>query len=187
MFYKMGFYLAWIFLTHPFCFAKIEHNWLSSKTGRTKTLFATKDPEKLKQFVASGLFQGEKIFGDWKIILHSAVYFSNEENPDTSKDQPASAIVYSLTETKNWKPHFAGKGYQFSLILAEKVKNPNRLFILRYWTGTMGCSFIDLNFSSSIEAKNQPKIEYRSTKTVTKDNPLGKTCQPSHPLIQGIK
>ena len=162
-----------------------RHNWLSSKTGRTNILFATKDPEKLKQFVPSGLFQGEQIIGNWKVILHSPVYFSNEENPDTSKDQPASAIVYSLTKTKNWIPRFAGKGYKFSLIQTQEINNI--LFILRYWTGTMGCSFIDFSFYPSVKVKNQAQIEYRSTSTVTTNNPLGEICKTDNSLIQGFK
>ena len=157
-----------------------EKNWFSVENGRTKYLFGTKNPKKIEKFVPSGRMAQEKIIGPWKIILRPAVYYSNEENPDISKDRPASIVVYSLKNSngkKVWNPRFAGKGYKFSILNSPQTES-SPLFMIRYWSGVMGCSFIDLSFFSNPDLTNQPLIEYRSTGSVTTTNRLGDLCKP---------
>lgn len=147
-----------------------KKNWLSTKGGRTKYLWGTTDPENLNQFVPSGRKAVEKTLGQWKILLRPPIFYSNQEDPDTSKDRPASAIVYYKEQA-----HFAGKGYKFSIMENPKTEKAP-LFILRYWTGVMGCSFIDLSFFQDPESTG-PLLEYRSTRSAYGDHP-GDLCQP---------
>ena len=54
------------------------------------------DPLKKKrsgQFVPSGRDPKNKTIGDYQITIYYPVYYSNEENFDTSKDKPASVTV----------------------------------------------------------------------------------------------
>ena len=150
-----------------------DENWLTAKNGRTVYLFGTTDKEKIKRFIPSGqskqkntktpLNSQQTIIKQWRIVIYLPIFFSNEENPDTSKDQVASVLVYnlndSLSEEEQLQPVFVAKGYQFSVI--KNPSNTNFDFILRYWSGVMSCSLIDIGFSHNVEF---PSVEYRSTK-----------------------
>ena len=158
-----------------------DENWLTAKNGRTVYLFGTTNKEKIERFIPSGqskqkntetpLDSQQTIIKQWRIVIYSPVFFSNEENPDTSKDRVASVLVYnlnnSLSEREQLQPVFVAKGYKFSVI--KNPSNTNFDFILRYWSGVMGCSFIDMGFSHNVEL---PSVEYRSTR----DYDL---CEPS--------
>ena len=107
-----------------------------------------------------------KTIGDYQITSYYPVYYSNSENPDTSKDKPASVTVSYKGEIQ-----FVGKGYKFSLIEKAKTKY-EPLFIIRYWSGSIVCSFTDISFNP----KKKPLLEQRSTKSVTDTNSLGELC-----------
>ena len=143
-----------------------QDTWLSAENGRSSSLFSSFKKEEIKQFVASGRDPIEKTIGDYQITIYHPVYYSNQENPDTSKDKPASVTISYKGEIQ-----FVGKGYKFSLI-----ENPQTeyepLFIIRYWSGTMGCSFTDVSF----HPKKDPLMERRSSRSVTDTNPLGDSC-----------
>ena len=160
-----------------------EKNWLSAEHGRTVYLFGTTISEKIKKFIPSGRKPEEKRIGKWKIILRPPVYYSDQENPDTSKDKPASVIVHSLettdsNKTAKQKTHFVAKGYKFSIIPNPKMEK-DLLFIIRYWPGVMGCTLIDFSFFQDPESKDNPLIEYRSTRSITDTNKIGELCKPS--------
>jgi len=138
-------------------------NWLTIESGRTVYLFGTVDKEKIKKFIPTGHKPEQSIIGQWKILLYPPVFYSNEENPDTSKDRSSSVLVYnlesSLSAEEKSEPVFVAKGYKFFII--DTPSNRNFDFVLRYYPGVMGCSLIDMGFSQSIKS---PSIEYRSTK-----------------------
>ena len=143
-----------------------ENTWLSAENGRSRSLFSSFKKEEIKQFVPSGRDPKVKTIGDYQITIYYPVYYSDQENPDTSKDKPASVIVSYKGEIQ-----FVGKGYKFSLI--EKPKTEYEpLFIIRYWSGTMGCSFTDISFNP----QKEPLMERRSSRSVTDANPLGDSC-----------
>ena len=151
-------------------------NWLTIKHGRTQSLFGTANKNKiLNSFIPSGDSETSTRIKDWEILIRHGVYYSNEENPDTSKDKPASVIVYHL-ENDNKQPHFAGKGYKFFLIKEPDTKQ-KPLFIVRYWSGAMGCSFIDLSFFENQRVDTKPVIEYRSSV----DDRIGEICEAPIP------
>ena len=143
-----------------------KKTWLSAKNGRSSSFFKSFKKKEIKQFVPSGHNPKSQTIEDYKITIYYPVYYSNEQNPDTSKDKPASVIVSYKEDIQ-----FVGKGYKFLL-----VKNPKTeykpLFIIRYWSGSMGCSFTDVSF----HPKKKPLLENRSSRSVTDTNPLGDLC-----------
>lgn len=171
---EMVFNVLWfICLTFSFgCYGKellSRDTWLTAENGRSSTFFGSFEKEDIKKFVPSGRNSERTIIEDYHITIYQAVYYSNEENPDTSKDRPASVIVSYKKEIQ-----FVGKGYQFSLIKNLKTEyKPS--FIIRYWSGVMGCSFTDISFHPN----KKPLIERRSTRSVTETNVLGELCQVS--------
>ena len=150
-------------------------NWLRTKNGRTTYLFGTIDTKKIKTFTVSGYKAKEQTIGTAKIILYNPIYYSNEENPDTSLDQPSSAIIYKTSKENS--AVFTARGYKFSIIDLPKKED----FILRHWSSVMGCTFTDLHFSKKLKPI-KPKIKYRSTSSVTDTDNIGKLCQPSTAL-----
>ena len=81
-----------------------------------RTIFGTTNKDKILKFISSDehvLISNTKTpngirIKDWEILIRHGVYYSNEENPDTFKDKPASVIVYRL-ENREKQPYFAGK------------------------------------------------------------------------------
>ena len=153
-----------------------QDNWLQATNGRTVYLFGSNNPNKIKHFVSSGRLSAEKQLGIWKVVLFHAVYYSNEENFDTSKDMPASVMVYDTSNKKNPKLVFAGKGYKF-FILENPETIPSAAFILRHWAGMMGCSFTDLEFPKNNEDW-QLSQQHRLTASITVTNKIGELCTP---------
>ena len=143
-----------------------KDTWLSAKNGRTSSFFGSFKKEEIKQFVPSGRDPKKKTIGDYQITIYYPIFYSNEENPDTSKDKPASVTVSYKGEIQ-----FVGKGYQFSLIEKPKTKY-EPLFIIRYWSGVMGCSLTDISFNP----QKKPLREKRSTRSITDTNSLGDLC-----------
>ena len=141
-----------------------NENWVTAKGGRTVYLFGTMDKEKIKKFVPTGLGPEEKTFGKWKIVQYSPVFYSNEENPDTSKDKSSSVLVY-----KEGELYFVAKGYNF--FIEESPGDSDLDFILRYYPGVMGCSLIDIEFT---EKAKVPFVRYRSTKDYSACSPSAK-------------
>ncbi len=143
-----------------------ENTWLSAKNGRSSSFFGSFKKKEIKQFVPSGRDPKSQTIGDYQITIYYPVYYSDEGNPDTSKDKPASVIVSYKGDIQ-----FVGKGYQFSLVENPKTEY-KPLFIIRYWSGTMGCSFTDVSFHPG----KKPLLENRSSRSVTDTNPLGDLC-----------
>ena len=157
----------------------LDHfNWLKAKNGRTSYLFGTINPDKIQLFTPSGHSPEEKRIGQWKIILRHPIYYSNEENPNTLKDQPASAMVYKILNRQE-RLMFVGKGNTFSVIEHPAIETAP-LFILRHWSGVMGCAFTDLEFHQHSK-EHQLSVQYRDTSSVTLEDKVGTTCTPSVP------
>ena len=126
---------------------------LSSKYGRHSYLLGSNDQDKIKEFVPSDTPKSEYLIEEWKIVLNSGVFYSDETNPDTSKDQLSSVMIY-----KNDIIVFVAKGYKFFVIKQDDS------FILRFYPGVMGCSLIDMKFKDTAI----PVITYKSTKDYSK-------------------
>ena len=154
-------------------------NWLKAKNGRTSYLFGTMNPDKIQLFIPSGRSPEEKRIGQWKIILRHPIYYSNEENLSTSKDQPASAMVYKTSNDQE-RLIFAGKGNTFSVIEHPDIETAP-LFILRHWSGVMGCAFTDLEFHQHPK-EHQLSVQQRDTSSVTLEDKVGTTCTHSEPF-----
>ena len=151
-------------------------NWLTTQNGRTPYLFGTTTANKLQLFQPSGRSLETKRIGQWKILLRHPVYYSNEENHNTSKDKPASVMVYKMLKKKE-RLIFAGKGNTFSVIEHPDIE-PAPLFILRHWSGVMGCAFTDLEFHQHSK-EYQLSVQYRDTSSVTLEDTVGAVCTPS--------
>ena len=150
-------------------------NWLTTQNGRTPYVFGTTKPEKIQRFKPSGRSPEEKRIGQWRILLRHPVYYSNEENPNTSEDLPASVMVY---KTFNKQEHliFVGKGRTFSVIEHPAIEQAPP-FILRHWSGVMGCAFTDLEFHQHSKGY-QLSVQHRDTSSVTLEDNIGATCTP---------
>jgi len=109
----------------------LEDSWLERRFGRTggEGHFST-DPHLLPRFVPSGV--GWRIYqaGDVVILHNKALYWSHEENPDTSKDMLGSVLAYRGEELL-----FAARGYKFD----DFVTDPDNSHIqFHVWSGVMG-------------------------------------------------
>lgn len=168
MFFLLGFVLSF-FYTNP-----SQSQSFSPKVNiyqpAGRVFFGSADPEQMKRFTPSGEKPKIHKTGDWTIKIYPPVYYSNEENPDTSKDRPASVIVSYKGQSQ-----FVGRGYMFEFIKSPKTKN-KPLFLVRYWSGVMGCQLIDISFKFP---EKKPIVEYRSTRSMTDTNKLGDLCEPS--------
>ena len=157
-----------------------EKNWLSATSGRTKNLFFSfNEKEIFGKFVLSGVDLKRIQVGEWdtgafkygwEILLKRGVYYSNQDNPDTSQDKPASVLVHYVKDGKATTV-FVAKGYIFSIKTPNTNKEPDTskkpAFILRHWSGAIGCAFTDFIFYRNIEAK--PVIERRRTQFTVYD------------------
>ena len=88
------------------------------------------DPAVCRNFEPTGF--GDQIIrcGDYTALSNKGLYWSHEENQDTSQDMQASVLVF-----KGEQRAFVARGYQFSGFnydAARKVLN------FQYWTGLMG-------------------------------------------------
>ena len=72
---------------------------------------------------------------------------------------------------------FAGKGNTFSVIEHPDIETAP-FFILRHWSGVMGCAFTDLEFYQHSKDR-QLSVQYRDTSSVTLEDKVGTTCTPS--------
>ena len=170
-----------LLITCNACITLKKEDHFSTTNGRVKNLFFSfNQNDIIEKFIFSGgsgqtIHTGEWDMGKfkqgWKIAISKGVYYSNEENPDTSKDKPASVIVHFI-ENKKTVPFFVAKGYKFFFInKPDTKKKPS--FIIRHWSGVMGCTLTDFSFFEKKEIK--PIIENRNTKTTTQ-NKIGEPC-----------
>jgi hypothetical protein len=88
------------------------------------------DSETVQKFQPSGVGTQICRSGDYTILYNHGLYWSNEENPDTSQDMHASVIIF-----KGAKRVFVGRGYKYLEFQANPWENT---FSFQHWTGTMG-------------------------------------------------
>lgn len=138
-----------------------EFDWLTAKNGRGEFRdgFATADAALAAGFVATGINATTITLtitgGAYHAVLRGGRYYSNEENPDTSKDIPASAEVFG----NGGRRLFAAKGYKFM-----EARQQNNAIVIRHWRGTMGCGLTDYHLLPTGENLTIQKAETISTK-----------------------
>ncbi|MGI9338456.1 MAG: hypothetical protein ACR2P4_08110 [Gammaproteobacteria bacterium] len=140
-------------------------DWLRMENGRIQSDdgFATADPELAAVFVPTGRDGSARTItltiagATYRAVLRGGRYYSNEENPDTSMDIPASAEVFG----EDGRRLFAAKGYKF--IEARKQDDGNGI-VIRYYRGVMGCGLIDYHLLPSGKNLTLTKAQIISTK-----------------------
>lgn len=113
--------------------------------------------------VKTGYWEEGKFKYGWGIKIR---YGTSELGPGTLKplpNRPAVAIV-DYIENEKVTPFFQARGYIFFLIQTPNAsKEPDTskksTFILRHWSGAIGCTFTDFIFFEN--TKTKPVIEHR--------------------------
>jgi len=129
-------------------------DWLPLTHGRTlfRQGYWTDQPDELDRFVATSGLGERRILGPWEVEVRHGIYHSNETNPDTSNDEPASVIV-----RRHGNVVFAGKGYRFDLRPASTAER----LLLWHWNGVMGCTISQIHLTP----KATVAVTMLSTKT----------------------
>ena len=84
-------------------------DWATRQHGRSFTEgYHSVDPRICAEFIPSGVLETEMQHKGLLIRLYHGLYFSDEKQKDTSKDQLASVIVY-----QDGKRVFVARGYRF--------------------------------------------------------------------------
>jgi hypothetical protein len=106
--------------------------WAQTRFGRLSSHPGnwSMDSETVQKFQPSGVGTQICRSGDYTILYNHGLYWSNEENPDTSQDMHASVIIF-----KGAKRVFVGRGYKYLEFQANPWENT---FSFQHWTGTMG-------------------------------------------------
>jgi len=138
--------------------AESEVKLVTERFGRPRPdkLHWSVDPAVCKKFEPTGF--GDQIVrcGDYTLLSNEGLYWSCEEDQDTSKDMQASVILFQGEQRV-----FVARGYQFSKFnydAARKVLN------FRYWTGVQGDDqIVEITMNLSGE-KIQIKTRSKSTK-----------------------
>lgn len=108
-----------------------DADWVTERFGRPRQeLNWSVDPRVIKEFMPSGV--GDQIVrcGDYTVLSNHGLYFSYEEDPDSSKDMLASVIIF-----KGDQRVFVARGYKFSDFHFDSARN---VLKFDYWTGVMG-------------------------------------------------
>ena len=100
------------------------------------------DSQVIEGFLPSGIGSGVYRFGEYTVLHNHGVYWSAEDDPDTSRDMHASVVIF-----KNNRPVFVARGYQYSGFRHDRARNT---FLFQHWTGAMGEDQIT-GFEFSIE------------------------------------
>ncbi len=131
-------------------------DWLRAKNGREVFAkgFATADPLRAKDFVATGIAPKTITLNGYAVVLRSGIYYSDEENPDESRDIPASAEIL-----KNGARWFAAKGYKFT-----NAREENGAIVVRHWQGKMGCALTDYHLRPAPAGLTLTKTETLNTR-----------------------
>jgi len=113
-------------------FSNAADDWAKQRFGRphpAKFKFSL-DPEVVKDFMPSGVGVSIVRCGDFTVLKNHGLYFSNEGNPDTSRDMLASIIVFKGNERV-----FVARGYKFTEIRHDAAK---KTIQFDHWTGVQG-------------------------------------------------
>ncbi len=140
--------------------AESEVKLVTERFGRPRPdkLLWSVDPAVCKRFEPTGF--GDQIVrcGDYTLLSNEGLYWSCEEDQDTSKDMQASVILFQ------GEPRvFVTRGYQFSKFsydAARKVLN------FRYWTGVQG----DDQIVEITKILSGEKIQIKTRSKSTKDD-----------------
>lgn len=138
--------------------AESEVKLVTERFGRPSPdkLHWSVDPAVCKKFEPTGFGNEIVRCGDYTLLSNEGLYWSCEEDQDTSKDMQASVILFQGEQRV-----FVARGYQFSKFnydAARKVLN------FRYWTGVQGHDqIVEITMHLSGE-KIQIKTQSKSTK-----------------------
>lgn len=109
-----------------------ENAWLSERFGRLSPHpgYWIMDVRAVEQFQPSGVGLQVYTVGEYAILHNHGLYWSNEENRDSSKDMHASVIIFH-----NGQRVFVARGYNYSKFQTDPI---GETFSFQHWTGTMG-------------------------------------------------
>lgn len=125
--------LLLLLLTSLTALAKPVPDWVTTRYGRVlpQGFYSVEEKDCLR-FVPSGKLDSTVQHGSLTIRIYHGLYYSSQENPDTSKDQQASVEVLNGD-----RRIFVARGYMFSEIgLDSKGYATDIRFT--HWTGVMG-------------------------------------------------
>lgn len=138
--------------------AESEVKLVTERFGRPQPnkLHWSVDPAVCKKFEPTGFGNEIVRCGDYTLLSNEGLYWSCEEDQDTSKDMQASVMLFQGEQRV-----FVARGYEFSKFnydAARKVLN------FRYWTGVQGADqIVEITMNLSGE-KIQIKTRSKSTK-----------------------
>ncbi|MRI32772.1 hypothetical protein EOPP23_07220 [Endozoicomonas sp. OPT23] len=115
-----------------------QDKWLSMKNGRLNQLYYTSDPDQLNSFKPTGKLDYELIKGNLSVKVFHGVYYSDQENPSTANDLPASMEI-----TIDSKKVFSARGYKFGEAAID-TGGYGATIAWTHWTGVMGTNQITL-------------------------------------------
>lgn len=122
-------------------------DWATRLHGRGYTEgYHSVDPRICAEFIPSGALETEIQHKGLLVRFYHGLYFSDEENPDTSKDQLASVIIY-----QDGNRVFVARGYRFGELGIKSLGFKSKL-AFTHWSGVMGDKQIQL-FSGSYQDK----------------------------------
>ena len=135
-----------------------DSEWARTRFGRVSPHPGnwTMDAETVQEFQPSGV--GSQIYraGEYTILHNHGLYWSDEENQDTSHDMHASVIIF-----KDNKRVFVGRGYRYDNFQVDLRKSR---FSFNHWTGTMGDNQITCFEFHTNEKELKLTTRKRSTK-----------------------
>jgi hypothetical protein len=138
--------------------AESEVKLVTERFGRPQPnkLHWSVDPAVCKKFEPTGC--GDQIIrcGDYTLLSNVGLYWSGEENQDTSKDMQSSVLLFEGEQRV-----FVARGYDFSKFNYDAAKKELNF---RYWTGVQGHDqIVEISMNLSGE-KIQIKTRSKSTK-----------------------
>ena len=138
--------------------AESEVKLVTERFGRSDKLHWSVDPAVCKKFVPTGFGNQIVRCGDYTLLSNEGLYWSCEEDPDSSKDMQASVLIF-----KGEQRVFVARGYQFSKFNYDAAR---KVLTFRYWTGLMGDDqIIEITVDLSGE-----KIRIKTRSKSTKDD-----------------
>jgi hypothetical protein len=137
---------------------KPKTDWVKTRFGRVSPHpgYWTTDPERVGNFQPSGI--GCQIYriGEYTVLHNRGLYWSCEQNRDTSHDMHASVVVF-----RGKGRVFAARGYEF---LTFHVDAGESAFSFQHWSGTMGDDQITCFDFSVTDGKLEVSTRKKSTK-----------------------
>ena len=118
-------------------FAGADDDWPRERFGRPHPakLNLSLDAKVVREFLPSGVGTSVVRCGDYTVLKNHGLYFSNEDDPDTSRDMLASIIVF-----KGDHRVCVARGYKFAKVIYDPAE---KTIQFDHWTGVQGDNEIE--------------------------------------------